>query len=58
MFGDAINLSARLMCKAKRVRGVSDGPIYCDEATYQRSKHSATYEELEAMELKGKKVCG
>lgn len=57
MFGDAINLSARLMCKAKD--GL--GSILVDSETMHHSRSKAEYIELEPLTLKGKgnrvKVC-
>ena len=58
MFGDAINLSARLMCKAKTGQLA---PIITDEPTFEKAKTKAEYGALPPMPLKGKeqpaKVC-
>ncbi|GAX86001.1 hypothetical protein CEUSTIGMA_g13417.t1 [Chlamydomonas eustigma] len=50
VFGDAINLSARLMVKSKK--GAAE--ILCDEPTYAHAKYKASYKALEPMVLKGK----
>lgn len=50
MFGDAINLSARLMCKAK----AGLGTVLTDEPTYQKASSWATFNALQPMALKGK----
>jgi class 3 adenylate cyclase len=50
MFGDAINLSARLMCKAKA--GLAT--IITDEPTLQKADAKAEYRPLEPLMLKGK----
>lgn len=50
MFGDAINLSARLMCKAKEGLGT----ILTDSETMSHSRSKAQYNELEPLTLKGK----
>jgi class 3 adenylate cyclase len=50
MFGDAINLAARLMCKAKGGLGV----VISDEPTSQKADTKALYEPLEPLMLKGK----
>ncbi|GFR48148.1 hypothetical protein Agub_g9980 [Astrephomene gubernaculifera] len=52
VFGDAINLSARLMVKCKRDSAV--GNILCDEPTYLRAKYQASFDELEPLPVKGK----
>ncbi|GIL91465.1 hypothetical protein Vretifemale_19055, partial [Volvox reticuliferus] len=52
VFGDAINLSARLMVKCKK--DPSMGQILCDEPTYVRAKYQASFEELERLPVKGK----
>ena len=48
VFGDAINLSARLMVKCKK--GTVD--ILSDEPTQLQAKYKANYTALEPMELK------
>jgi class 3 adenylate cyclase len=48
VFGDAINLSARLMVKSKK--GAAE--ILCDEPTYSHAKYKASYKALEPMVLK------
>ena len=48
MFGDAINLSARLMVKCKK--GAAE--VLCDEPTYLQAKYRARYSPLEPMQLK------
>ncbi|MEW5302999.1 MAG: hypothetical protein WDW36_005732 [Sanguina aurantia] len=50
VFGDAINLSARLMCKSKQ--GMAT--ILCDEPTHALSKYKADFEELQPLQVKGK----
>lgn len=50
VFGDAINLSARLMCKAKAGLGV----VLCDERTREHAALKAHYKPLELLKLKGK----
>jgi hypothetical protein len=50
MFGDAINLSARLMCKAKS--GL--GSILTDEGTAEKSNSKASLQPLTPLKLKGK----
>ncbi|GMH40958.1 hypothetical protein BSKO_08862 [Bryopsis sp. KO-2023] len=50
VFGDAINLSARLMCKGK----TGMGDILCDHATYERAKRKANFAPLEPLTVKGK----
>lgn len=50
VFGDAINLSARLMCKGK----TGMGNILCDHTTYERSKRGARFTALKPLTLKGK----
>lgn len=50
MFGDAINLSARLMCKAKQ--GLAT--IITDGATFAKTASKANFEALAPLELKGK----
>lgn len=51
VFGDAINLSARLMCKAKS--GVGD--VLCDEETYScSSKSEGLFDQLEPIQVKGR----
>lgn len=50
MFGDAINLSARLMCKAKE--GL--GSILADSETMHHSCAQANYHELKPVTVKGK----
>jgi class 3 adenylate cyclase len=50
MFGDAINLAARFMCKAKGGLGV----IISDEPTSEKADTKAYYEPLEPIMLKGK----
>lgn len=50
MFGDAINLAARLMCKAK----AGLGPIITDEPTAEKADTKARYETLPPLTLKGK----
>ncbi|KAG2432750.1 hypothetical protein HYH02_012884 [Chlamydomonas schloesseri] len=52
VFGDAINLSARLMVKCKK--DASMGDILCDEPTYLRAKYQASFIELEPLPVKGK----
>ncbi|PNH10372.1 Adenylate cyclase type 10, partial [Tetrabaena socialis] len=52
VFGDAINLSARLMVKCKN--DASMGEILCDEPTYLRAKYQASFIELEPLPVKGK----
>ncbi|EFJ50372.1 hypothetical protein VOLCADRAFT_116897 [Volvox carteri f. nagariensis] len=52
VFGDAINLSARLMVKCKK--DPSMGEILCDEPTYLRAKYQASFLELERLPVKGK----
>ncbi len=87
VFGDAINLSARLMVKCKkgaelaaasrgrgcvipalvptcglwapccmRTRSGSTGDILCDEPTHAHAKLKASFEELEPLTVKGKKL--
>ena len=52
MFGDAINLSARLMmkCKERKLKG----DLLCDEATYAHacSMEKVTFEELKPITVK------
>ena len=48
VFGDAINLSARLMVKCKK--GAAE--ILCDEPTHLHAKYRAKYTALEPMQLK------
>jgi hypothetical protein len=50
MFGDAINLSARLMCKAKAGLGI----VITDEPTSQKAITKVEYEALTPLMLKGK----
>lgn len=50
VFGDAINLSARLMCKGK----TGMGDILCDHATYERAKRKARFTALKPLVVKGK----
>ena len=50
MFGDAINLSARLMCKAKA--GLAT--IITDQPTMEKADTKAAYHPLEPLKLKGK----
>lgn len=50
MFGDAINLSARLMCKAKAGLGI----VLTDKTTCSRAGAKAVFHELPALLLKGK----
>ena len=50
VFGDAINLSARLMCKAEE--GL--GSIIFDRTTYERGKNVARFVPLNLMNVKGK----
>jgi len=52
VFGDAINLSARLMMKCRG--GMGD--ILCDEPTFSNARYKAKYEELEPLSVKGKKM--
>ncbi|KAG2496536.1 hypothetical protein HYH03_005360 [Edaphochlamys debaryana] len=52
VFGDAINLSARLMVKCKK--DPTMGSILCDEPTYLRAKYQASFIELEPLPVKGK----
>ncbi|GIL60582.1 hypothetical protein Vafri_15123 [Volvox africanus] len=52
VFGDAINLSARLMVKCKKEPSM--GEILCDEPTYVRAKYQASFVELERLPVKGK----
>ena len=69
MFGDAINLGARLMVKASQQSSASasangggsgqqdagvGGLVYCDAATQQLARGKAQYSLLEPMRLKGK----
>lgn len=60
VFGDAINLSARLMVKAKKGQPLPGGEgladVLCDEPTYAKAKFKAQYQELEPMSLKGKQL--
>ncbi|GFH21267.1 predicted protein, partial [Haematococcus lacustris] len=57
VFGDAINLSARLMCKCKAVMS-STGGILCDLPTHQHAsaQRKANYKEMEPFQAKGKKL--
>lgn len=48
VYGDAINLSARLMCKAK----VGLGIVLCDFSTYEMAKKSGQYTRLEPLPVK------
>ena len=50
MFGDAINLSARLMCKAKSGLGI----VLTDRTTYERAGTKAVFQPLPPLDLKGK----
>ena len=54
VFGDAINLSARLMVKCQK--GAAE--ILCDEATYSNAKYMAMFTPLEPMCLKVRTVQG
>eukprot|EP00887_Chlorella_sp_A99_P006306 scaffold3.g6306.t1 len=58
MFGDAINLSARLMMAAKRAGAAGaagvGGLVYCDAATQRHAQGRAEFVVLEPMRLKGK----
>lgn len=49
LFGNSINLSARLMCKAKNGMGT----ILCDAATKSKAKNKARYEPIEEVQIKG-----
>jgi Adenylate and Guanylate cyclase catalytic domain len=50
MFGDAINMSARLMCKAK----AGLGTLLSDEPTFQKAAGWASFSALQPLQLKGK----
>lgn len=50
VFGDAINLSARLMCKGK----CGLGKVLCDQATYESAKRNGRYVPLAPLFVKGK----
>ena len=50
VFGDAINLSARLMCKAKGGMGT----VLTDEPTQQSAKRAALFRKLTPLPVKGK----
>jgi Adenylate and Guanylate cyclase catalytic domain len=50
MFGDAINLSARLMCKAKAGLGI----ILTENHTHDKASTMAEYSELPKLPLKGR----
>ncbi|GMH42274.1 hypothetical protein BSKO_10193 [Bryopsis sp. KO-2023] len=50
VFGDSINASARLMCKAK----AGWGGILCDQETFDRARGKAEFVPLEPMVLKGR----
>lgn len=50
VFGDAINLSARLMCKAKEGMGV----LLVDEPTQKAAKRAARFRKLAPLPVKGK----
>ena len=49
LFGNAVNLSARLMCKAKKGMGT----ILCDDATRSKAKRKAHFHPLEEVNVKG-----
>ncbi|CAD7699101.1 unnamed protein product, partial [Ostreobium quekettii] len=49
VFGDPINMSARLMCKAKK----GMGSVLCDQKTYDRAKATAKFVALDPMQVKG-----
>ncbi|GAB4822063.1 hypothetical protein N2152v2_009109 [Parachlorella kessleri] len=51
-FGDAINLSARLMCKAKE--GLAS--VLCDSITQRLAQTKAHYRALEPLHVKGKRL--
>ena len=51
VFGDAINLSARLMCKA----GGSE--VLCDETTHQLAKRRAHFVALPPMARRTRRFC-
>ncbi|GMH35276.1 hypothetical protein BSKO_03144 [Bryopsis sp. KO-2023] len=50
VFGDAINLSARLMCKSK----AGLGSVLCDDMTWSGAQGQAKYFPLEPLKVKGK----
>ncbi|KAL4458480.1 hypothetical protein ABPG75_013345 [Micractinium tetrahymenae] len=52
VFGNAINLSARLMVRARQ-RGAE---VYCDATTQQLAKHKARYQQLEPVRVKGRQA--
>eukprot|EP00210_Caulerpa_lentillifera_P006470 g6182.t1 len=49
LFGNAVNLSARLMCKAKKGLGT----ILCDASTQQKANRKAHYQPVEEVNIKG-----
>jgi len=52
VFGDAINLSARLMVKSKKDPALGD--VLCDDVTHSHAKFKATFDELAPLTVKGK----